>query len=63
MDKEEMTEELTTIISGITGCDDRAANEAAKLCLAFVMIQFSGALNKAKEQRNASRSKEHADDI
>jgi hypothetical protein len=53
MDREDMTEELTTIIEAITGCDNRAANEAAKLCLAFVMMQVGGALDKAKEQRDA----------
>lgn len=63
MDREDLTEELTTIISAITECDDRAANEAAKLCLAFVVLKFGGALNKAKEQRNArSQSTEYEHD-
>lgn len=57
MDREDMTEDLTGIIQAITECDDRAANEAAKLCLACVVLRFGNVLNKAKEQRNASKSK------
>ena len=33
------------------------------VCLAFVVMQFDGVLNKAKEQRNArSESREHGND-